>query len=288
MRVWLLKVAVIGCGVMGPGIAQIIAQKGFQVNLMARRRSSLSKAYKMIWSRLRLNPPITLESPADVIERIVFMKSLDEAVSDVDFIIESIPEDLEEKKKLFKEIDGLAPKGAVITSNTSSLEITALAGATDRPDKVCGMHFFNPPQLMKLVEVIKGKETSFSTVETVSSLAQELGKEVVVVDNDYSIVNRVLFPALNAAIGLYCDGFKIEGIDKALRLGLNLKMGFIEIADYIGLDTVLSIMTVLEARTGVTYRCIPILEHMTEQGHLGRKTGSGFYVWKNGKRDKVR
>jgi len=278
----IVKVAVIGSGVMGHGIAQLFAQKGYYVNLLARKSISLNKAYGLILESLRKfeSKGVLSESPSKIIGRICFTCDINEAVSDVDFILESITENRAMKKDLFTQVELLAPDGVIVASNTSSLSITDLASVMSRPENVCGMHFFNPPQLMRLVEVIKGKKTSDETVKTVSYLAQKLGKEFVIVEADYSIVNRVLFPSLNEAISIFFERDSTpQVIDKALRLGLNIKIGHLALVDFIGLDTVLHIMKILNERTPINYYCIPNLERMVKKGFLGRKSGKGIYVY---------
>ena len=277
----IVKVAIIGSGIMGYGIAQVFAQKGYLVNLIARRSLSLNEALIRICDSLHKFEAkgVLLEDPSKIVKRICFTCDINK-VSDVDFILESITEDLVMKKDLFTQVELLAPDGVIVASNTSSLSITDLASVMSKPENVCGMHFFNPPQLMRLVEVIQGKKTSNETVKTVSYLAQKLGKEFVIIEADYSIVNRVLFPSLNEAISIFFERDSTPHvIDKALRLGLNLKIGHLALVDFIGLDTVLHIMKILNERTPINYYCIPNLERMVKSGFLGRKSGKGFYVY---------
>jgi len=205
-----------------------------------------------------------------------------EAVEDADLIIEAVPETLQIKKAVLGEADKYAKESAVITSNTSSISITELASFTQRPEKFCGMHFFNPPQLMKLVEIIRGAKTSDETVDTIVNISKKMGKETVVVKKDSAgfIVNRILVPALNEAFSLVWEGVaEPEDIDKAIKLGLNWPMGPLTLADYLGIDTTLYIAQVLEKELGAKYSPSPLLRQMTRANLLGRKSGKGFYDW---------
>lgn len=273
-------VAVIGAGIMGHGIAQIFAQKGYRVKLSARRESSLENALANISESLHrfARKGKLEEEPKEILGRIYPKQELKEAVKEADFVIEAIPEISFLKKQLFRRIVGYCRKDVVITTNTSSIGITELAYSLKNPQNFCGMHFFNPAQIMKLVEVIKGKETSEETVNKISMLAIQLGKKPLV-ENEYSIVNQVMFPALDVAISLYFETYDEEKIDNALITALNLKMGYLRMADFIGLDTVLFIMRNLESRTNTKYGSIVYLERMVEEGMLGKKSGSGFYEW---------
>jgi len=279
-------VAVLGAGLMGHGIAQVAAQVGkYEVNMRDVEQRFIDGGMSMIRDSLQRFVKKAQLSEAEmnaILARIHPMLGLKEAVSNVDLIIEAIPENLELKKTTFKEVDGYAPSHAIIASNTSSVSITEMASATKRPEKVCGMHFFNPPQLMKLVEVIRGARTSDETVETVLNIAHKMEKETVVVKKDSPgfIVNRILIPALNEAVALHWEGVADkEDIDKAIKLGLNWPMGPLMLLDYIGLDTTLAIADVLTKELDPKFHPTTGLKQMVKAQMLGRKTGKGFYDW---------
>ena len=280
------KIAVLGAGLMGHGIAQVAAQFGkYQVSLRDISQEFIDRGMSMIRNSLQKFQSKGVISEAEmneILARIHPTLDLNEAVSDADLIIEAIPENVELKKKIFSEVDGLAPSHAIIASNTSSISITELGSATKRPEKVCGMHFFNPPQLMKLVEIIKGAKTSDETIETVKQVAQKMNKETVLVKKDCPgfIVNRILIPALNEAAALVWEGIADpEDIDKAIKLGLNWPMGPLTLLDYIGVDTILAITNVLETEIDPKFKACPLLKQMVRARLLGRKTGKGFYDW---------
>lgn len=271
---------------MGHGIAQVAAQVGkYEVNMRDVEQRFIDGGMNMIRDSLQRFVKKAQLSEAEmnaILARIHPMLGLKEAVSNADLIIEAIPENLELKKTTFKEVDGYAPPHAIIASNTSSVSITEMASATKRPEKVCGMHFFNPPQLMKLVEVIRGARTSDETVETVLNIAHKMEKETVVVKKDSPgfIVNRILIPALNEAVALHWEGVADkEDIDKAIKLGLNWPMGPLMLLDYIGLDTTLAIADVLTKELDPKFHPTTGLKQMVKAQMLGRKTGKGFYDW---------
>jgi 3-hydroxybutyryl-CoA dehydrogenase len=207
---------------------------------------------------------------------------LKQAVSDADLIIEAVTENPELKKKVLAEADSYAKPEAIIATNTSSISISDLASATKRPEKFVGMHFFNPPQLMKLIEIVRGARTSDDTLNTIVEVTKKMGKEPVVCKKDVAgfVVNRVLIPALNEAIGLVNEGVASpEDIDKAIKLGLNWPMGPLTLLDYVGLDTTLSITEVMVREIDPKYQANPLLRQMVRAGLLGRKSGKGFYNW---------
>jgi 3-hydroxybutyryl-CoA dehydrogenase len=282
------RVAVVGFGTMGTGIAQVFAQSGFEVVAVDVSEEILRRGVETIVSgpfglrRLVERGRITEEQMREVLSRIRTTTNLAEAVSSADFVIEAVFEDLEVKKRVFRDVDTHAPKHAILASNTSTLSITALAAATSRPDKVVGMHFFNPPQVMKLVEIVRGLQTSDETVEVVKGLAERLGKTPVVCrDVPGFIANRVGIIAILEAIRLYDQGVaSAKDIDTAMKLGYNWPMGPLELADFIGLDVLLSIAEVLYRETGnPAYHPPTILRRLVAAGYLGRKSGRGFYTY---------
>ncbi|MBS7647897.1 MAG: 3-hydroxyacyl-CoA dehydrogenase family protein [Candidatus Bathyarchaeia archaeon] len=279
-------IAVLGAGLMGHGIAQVAAQIGkYEVYLRDVEQRFVENGLNMIRSSLQKflsKGQITETEYNEVLARIHPTTDLKEAVSKADLIIEAIPEILELKKTTFREVDAMAPPHAIIASNTSSMSITELASATNRPEKVCGMHFFNPPQLMKLVEVVRGAKTSDETVQTVLNVAHRMQKETVLVKKDCPgfIVNRILIPALNEAVALYWEGVADrDDIDKAVKLGLNWPMGPLMLLDYVGADTTLAIAEVLQRELDQRFQPHPGLRQMVRANLLGRKTGKGFYDW---------
>jgi len=280
------RIAVLGAGLMGHGIAQVAAQiGGYEVNMRDIEKRFIDNGMKMIQDsldRFVTKGRMTEQERNEVSSRIHPMIDLKEAVANADLVIEAVPENPELKKAMFKEVDQYAPPHAVIASNTSSVSITELASATKRPTQVVGMHFFNPPQLMKLVEIIKGQQTSNETIQTIQETAQKLGKETVLVKKDSPgfIVNRVLIPALNEAAALYWEGVADrDDIDKAIKLGLNWPMGPLMLLDYIGADTTLAIADVLTREIDPRFHASTGLKQMVKANLLGRKTGKGYYDW---------
>jgi len=280
------KIAVLGAGLMGHGIAQVAAQAGkCEVNIRDVEQRFIDNGMGMIRDSLQRfvkKGQMTEAEMNEILARIHPTLDLKEATSCADLIVEAVPENPELKKAMFREVDAYAPPHAIIASNTSSVSITELGAATKRPEKVCGMHFFNPPQLMKLVEVIKGAKTSEETIQTVLETAQKFGKETVLVKKDSPgfIVNRILIPALNEAAALYWEGVaERDDIDKAIKLGLNWPMGPLMLLDYIGADTTLAIADVLTREIDPKFHATTGLKQMVRANLLGRKTGKGYYDW---------
>ncbi|QZY54757.1 3-hydroxybutyryl-CoA dehydrogenase [Crassaminicella profunda] len=276
------KIGVLGTGTMGAGIIQIFAQNGYDVYMRARRQESVDRGIKTVTKNLDRSVKkgkMTEEQKEEVLGRIHGSTEL-EIIKDCDLIIEAATENMEAKKKLFAEIDELVKPEVILATNTSSLSITEIAAATNRPDKVIGMHFFNPVPVMKLVEIIKGLTTSEETKAAIVELTQKIGKTPVEVEEAPGfVVNRILIPMINEAIGILADGVaKAEDIDQAMKLGANHPIGPLALADLIGNDVNLAIMEVLYNEFGDSkYRPHPLLRKMVRANLLGRKTGKGFY-----------
>ena len=283
-RVIMKKIGVLGTGTMGAGIIQVLAQNGYEVVLRARRQTSIDRGVATVekgLARLVKKERMTEEEKAEVLSRIHGSTDIS-IVKDADLIIEAATEDMEAKKALFAELDQLVGPDTILATNTSSLSITEIAAATERPDKVIGMHFFNPVPAMKLVEVIKGLKTSEETKATILALTDKLGKTAVeVAEAPGFVVNRILIPSINEAIGILAEGSAdVAGIDAAMKLGANHPMGPLELGDLIGLDVVLAIMDTLHTEfCDPKYRANPLLRKMVRAGKLGRKTGEGFYTY---------
>jgi 3-hydroxybutyryl-CoA dehydrogenase len=277
------KICVMGAGTMGSGIAQACAQAGYTISMRDISdefvQKGLSNIRKPLGKRVEKGK-MTQEEVDAILGRIHGTTSIEEAAKDSQLVIEAVIEDMPLKRELFAELDGLCPSEVVFASNTSSLSITEIGSATKRPDKVVGMHFFNPAPVMKLVELIRGTETSDETLEVVRELAVRLGKEPVEVrESPGFVVNRLLIPMLNEAFNLLNEGVASpEDIDKAMKLGTNMPMGPFELADYTGLDIGLFVMEVLYDETGdPKFRPSPLLRKYVRAGRLGRKSGRGVY-----------
>jgi 3-hydroxybutyryl-CoA dehydrogenase len=281
------RVCVLGAGLMGHGIAQVCAQTGkFEVNMLDIEQRFVDNGMKMIKDSLQRfvkKGTISEAESKEILNRIHPTLDMKEAVKNVDLVIEAVTENPPLKKAVLAEADKYAPPHAVIASNTSSISITEIGAATKRAEKVCGMHFFNPPQLMRLIEIVRGLKTSDETVETIRQVSTKLGKESVVVKKDTPgfIVNRILVPAINEAVFLVAEGIADpEDIDKAITLGLNWPMGPLKLIDYVGADTHLFITDVMVNETGdPKFRPSNLLKQMVRANLLGRKTGHGFYDW---------
>jgi 3-hydroxybutyryl-CoA dehydrogenase len=276
-------VGVVGAGTMGSGIANLIASSGFQVflhdvdtkfleNGLARIEKFMNKSVE--------KGKITESEKAEVIERIHTTTNLED-LQGVDFVIEAVVEDLDVKKEVFTKLDQILPEDVIIATNTSSMSITVLAETTKRPEKVAGMHFFNPAQIMKLVEVVRGLKTSDETVSKIQSFAKELGKEPIEVKKDVPgfIVNRIMIPQFIEAIRLLEEGVATaEDIDKAVTLGLNYPMGPFTLQDYAGVDIGYYVMEYMKNELNDNRYAPPLLlKQLVRAGRLGKKTGAGFY-----------
>jgi 3-hydroxybutyryl-CoA dehydrogenase len=275
-------IGVVGGGTMGHGIAQVAAQAGHPVLMVERSPELVQRALEAVGKSLQRSVEKGAVSAADkaaTLSRITGVTEL-EKLSAADFVVEAVNEDLELKRRIFVELDRFCRQGVVLASNTSSISITRIASATGRPADVIGMHFMNPVPIMKLVEVIRGHATADPTWETVRALSEKWGKVPVEV-HDYPgfISNRVLMPMINEAIYALWEGVATrEAIDTVMKLGMNHPMGPLALADFIGLDTCLSILEILREGFGdPKYRPCPLLKKMVDAGRLGRKSGRGFY-----------
>ncbi|MBK8975952.1 MAG: 3-hydroxybutyryl-CoA dehydrogenase [Planctomycetes bacterium] len=279
------RIAVIGAGTMGNGIAQVFAAHGVATVLCDVSDEAVQRGVAAIGKsldRFVKKETITAAQKDAILGRIAPVTDVADAVGGVDLVVEAVFENLDVKTKLFRTADAAAPAAAILASNTSSISITALAAATKRPAQVIGMHFMNPVPIMKLVEVIRGQDTSDATCATVMAASQALGK-VPVEAQDYPgfISNRVLMPMINEAAFCLMEGVSTrEGIDEIMKLGMSHPMGPLTLADFIGLDVCVNILDVLKDGLGDDkYRACPLLRRMVAAGHLGRKTGRGFYEY---------
>jgi 3-hydroxybutyryl-CoA dehydrogenase len=277
-------IGVIGAGTMGNGIAQVFAQSGFTVRLvdvgqpmLDRARSTIEKSLAKFVEKGKL----TGEARDAALKRLTTTITLDH-LSDVDYAVEAIVENAEAKAALFASLDAIVKPEAILASNTSSISITRIGAATKRPDRVLGMHFMNPVPLIGLVEIIRGQATSDESIRTASALCTALGKTPIeAADYPGFIANRILMPMINEAIFAVMEGVGTpEAIDAVMKLGMNHPMGPLTLADFIGLDVCLAILNVLHDGLGdPKYRPCPLLRRMVAAGHLGRKSGRGFYAY---------
>ncbi len=279
------RVAVIGAGTMGNGIAHVFALGGIDVSLVDVSDEAVEAGVTTIRKNLgrQVDKDVISQAESDeAFELIHTSTELEKAVSNVDLVVEAVSERAEVKADVFRRLDAAAPPAAILASNTSSISITWIAAQTKRPSNVIGMHFFNPVPVMKLVEIVRGLETSDAVFNTVRSLSERLGKSPVEV-SDYPgfVSNRVLMPMINEAIYCVMEGVaSAEDIDQVMKLGMAHPMGPLTLADFIGLDVCLSIMEVLHTQLGDDkYRPCPLLRKMVTAGRLGRKSGHGFYTY---------
>lgn len=278
------KVLVIGAGQMGSGIAQVCAQAGFDVKLNDMKDEFFERGLGIITKNLSRSVEkgrMTEDEKTKVLSRITKSLDLNDA-NDVDLVIEAAVENMEIKQSIFKRLDEITPKHAILASNTSSLPITEIAAVTNRPEQVIGMHFMNPVPVMKLVEIIRGLATSDEVYTAIEEMTKKLDKVPVEV-NDFPgfVSNRILMPMINEAIYTLYEGVATkEAIDDVMKMGMNHPMGPLQLADFIGLDTCLYIMEILHDGFGDSkYRPCPLLRKYVKAGWLGKKTGRGFYVY---------
>lgn len=278
------KIAVIGAGLMGNGIAQVASQAGLEVGLRDIEDQYLQKAMGSIeksLGRFVKSGKIVQEDVPGILGRIHPTTSLEEAAATADYVIEAVTENLELKKKVFAELDSICPSHAILASNTSQLSLTVIAGATKRPSQVIGTHWFSPPTMMRLIEVVKGMQTSQETLDTTLALAQRLGKDTVVCKDSRGFITSRAFGAFMAeCIHILEEGIATpEDIDKAIKLGFNHPMGPFELMDFGGLDVAFNAMSGLEEALGPRFKPPQVLRILVNAGYLGPKSGRGFYTY---------
>jgi len=286
----LKKVAIVGSGAMGHGIAELLAMTGYEVVMIDINDELLQKGKEKIkWSLDKFveKKRIRKEDADATLARISTTTSYEQAGRDIDLAIEAVPENMELKKKVFSTLDSVAPPNAILASNTSTLSITEMGKTTKRPDKVAGMHFFNPPIMMALIEVIKGDSTSQETINTLAELAKKLGKTPIIVRKDVRgfIVNRVLGAVFNEAFWAYQrKEATMEGIDASVKYTGGFPMGWFELADFVGLDIAYDVGNILYQAYGERFKpCVEVIDPLIKEKKFGQKTGVGFYDWTKGR-----
>lgn len=287
------KIAVIGAGTMGNGIAHVFAQSGYHVNLIDISEESLHKGLATIaknLDRMIAKERISENDKTETLARIKSFTNITAGVSEVSLAVEAATENKDLKLKIFKELDAACSSETILASNTSSISITQIAAATERPEKVIGMHFMNPVPIMKLVEIIRGYSTSDETTKTIMNLSLELGKTPTEV-NDYPgfVANRILMPMINESIETLYNGVaEVQEIDTVMKLGMAHPMGPLQLADFIGLDVCLSILNVMyDGFKNPKYAPCPLLVNMVMAGKLGVKSGEGFYDYSESRKAEV-
>jgi len=286
------NITVIGAGTMGNGIAHIFAQKGFNVNLVDISADALEKAINTIrrnLNRMVQKEKITEEEKERTLSNLSTFTDIPEGIKNTELVVEAATENVDLKLKIFKQLDAVCNKDTILASNTSSISITKIAAATNRAENVIGMHFMNPVPIMRLVEVIRGKETSDEATSTVMQISKDLGKIPVEVNDAPGFVsNRILMPMINEAIyTLHENVSSVEGIDTVMILGMSHPMGPLHLADFIGLDVCLSILDVMyKGFEDKKYAPCQLLVEMVEKGNLGVKSGVGFYDYSEGLKSK--
>ena len=285
------KIAVIGAGTMGNGIAHVFAQAGFDVSIIDINETALEKAMATIkknLDRLIKKEKITEDDKTNTVKHLETFTEIKKGVKEAELVIEAATENENIKLNIFRELDEVCKPETILATNTSSISITKIAAVTKRPDKVIGMHFMNPVPVMKLIEIIKGYKTSDEVLKTIVETSKKLGKVPVEV-NDFPgfVANRILMPLINEAIITLNRGVAgVEEIDTVMKLGMAHPMGPLQLADFIGLDVCLAIMNVLHEGLGEEkYAACPLLKTMVAAGDLGAKTGKGFYDWSQGHRN---
>lgn len=286
------NISVIGAGTMGNGIAHTFAQKGHKVNLIDISAESLEKGLATIeknLDRMLKKEKITEEDKAKTLSNLSPLTDIPEGVKNANLVVEAATENIDLKLKIFKQLDEVCKSDTILASNTSSISITQIANATNREDKVIGMHFMNPVPMMKLVEVIRGKETSEEVTQSIMKLSKDLGKiPVEVNDAPGFVANRILMPMINEAIHTLNENVSsVEGIDTVMILGMSHPMGPLQLADFIGLDVCLSILDVMyKGFSDEKYAPCSLLAEMVKKGNLGVKSGIGFYDYSDGLKSK--